>query len=331
MVKESYEEKGILQPKNDVVFQALFGRGKENITKAMLEDILKIKIHKLDLDKGKDLLNDNKNDKNGRVDLRAIINDNIECDIEIQLSTHEKMVERFLYYWAKMYTANLQIGNQYNKLRKTISIIIVDNEIKQFKGIRKAYTKWQLREEEYKNVILTSFCEIGIIELPKAIKEYQENKQNEMLQWMMFLDNPENKEVAEIMKENEDIKEAKEELDKISRDDLLRRMALKADLAQRDYEQCMYEAERDGRELGIKEGREEGLRQGRQEGIQQGIEEGIEQGIQQGIEQGIEQGIQQGEKKAKMETAKKMLEKGIEIDTIIEITGLNKEEIMKLN
>ena len=83
------------------------------------------------------------------------------------------MVERFLYYWAKMYTANLQIGNQYNKLRKTISIIIVDNEIKQFKGIRKAYTKWQLREEEYKNVILTSFCEIGIIELPKAIKEYQ--------------------------------------------------------------------------------------------------------------------------------------------------------------
>jgi len=31
---------------NDVVFQALFGRGKESITKAMLEGILKIKIHK---------------------------------------------------------------------------------------------------------------------------------------------------------------------------------------------------------------------------------------------------------------------------------------------
>ncbi|MCI9413319.1 MAG: Rpn family recombination-promoting nuclease/putative transposase, partial [Clostridia bacterium] len=203
MGKENYEEKAILQPKNDVVFQTLFGRGKENITKAMLEDILKIKIHKLDLDKGKDLVNDNKNDKNGRVDLRAIINDNIECDIEIQLSTHEKMVERFLYYWAKMYTANLLIGSKYNKLRKTISIIIIDDEIKQFKGIHKAHTRWQLRDEEYKNIILTNFCEISIIELPKAIKEYQKNKQNEMLQWMMFLDNPENKEVAEIMEENE--------------------------------------------------------------------------------------------------------------------------------
>ena len=33
----------MLQVKNDVVFQALFGRGRENITKAMLENILKIK------------------------------------------------------------------------------------------------------------------------------------------------------------------------------------------------------------------------------------------------------------------------------------------------
>ena len=99
---------------------------------------------------------------------------------------------------------------------------------------------------------LDKFYEISIIELPKAIKEYQENKQNEMLQWMMFLNNPENKEVVEIMEENEDIKEAKEELDKISQDDLLRRMALKADLAQRDYEQCMYEAERDGIKQGEK-------------------------------------------------------------------------------
>ena len=44
----------VLQPKNDVVFQALFTRGKESITKAMLEDILKIKIRKLDLDRSKD-------------------------------------------------------------------------------------------------------------------------------------------------------------------------------------------------------------------------------------------------------------------------------------
>ena len=246
-------KKEILQPKNDVVFQALFTRGKESITKALLEDILKIKIHKLDLDKSKDLLNDNKKDKNGRLDLRAVLNDNIECDIEIQLSTHDKVLERFLYYWSKMYSANLEIGEEYSKLRQTISIIIVDDEIKQFKEIQKACTKWQIREEEYRNKILTSYFQIIIIEMSKAIKEYEKDKSNAVLQWMKFLDNPEDMEVRKIMEENQDIKEAKEELDKISQDDILRRMALKAKLERMDYKQQLYEAKRDGKVEGKQE------------------------------------------------------------------------------
>ncbi len=137
--------------------------------------------------------------------------------------------------------------------------------------------------------------EIHIIELPKAIKEYENNKQDEILQWMMFLDKPEDMEVVKIMQENEDIKEAKEELDKISQDDILRRMALKADLARRDYNQAMYDAE--------------------------------ERGKRAGIEVGTKAGIETGAKKAKLEDARKMLEKGIELNLIIEITGLSREEI----
>lgn len=299
LIKEEKQEENegkmkILQPKNDVVFQALFTRGKERITKALLEDILKIKIHKLDLDKSKDLLNDNKKDKNGRLDLRAVLNDNIECDIEIQLSTHDKVLERFLYYWSKMYSANLEIGEQYSKLRQTISIIIVDDEIKQFKEIEKAYTKWQIREEEYRDKILTSYFQICIIELPKAIKEYENNKDNQVLQWMKFLDNPEDMEVRKIMEKNQDIKEAKEELDKISQDDRLRRMALKAELERMDYEQRLCEAKRDGRKEGEAIGESRGIKQ------------------------------------EKKETALKMLQKQIDIQTIKEITGLTEEEINKL-
>ena len=278
LTEETKEGNGILQPKNDVVFQALFTRGKESITKALIEDILNIKIHSLELDKNKDLLNDNAEDKNGRLDLRAVINDNIECDIEIQLSSHEKMLERFLYYWSKMYAANLQIGNKYSCLKKTISIIILDDEIEDFKEIAKSHTKWQIREEEYLTKLLTPYLQIDIIELPKAIKEYENNKQNEMLQWMMFLENPENKEVAKIMENNENIKEAKDELDKISQDDILRRMALKAELERMDQEQLLYEAKRD----------------------------------------------------SKLEVVKKMLEEKIEIDTIMKVTGLSKEEILSI-
>ena len=237
IIEKGEKKKDILLPKNDIVFQTLFSRGKESITKALLEDILKIKIHKLDLDKSKDLLNDNKEDKNGRLDLRAVINEDIECDIEIQLATHKKILERFLYYWAKMYVANLKIGEKYENLRKTISIIIVDENIEQLREIEKACTKWRITEEKYKNKILTDYFQVVIIELPKAIKEYEVNKKDEMLQWMMFLENPEGMEVAKIMEENKDIKEAKEELDRISQDDLVRRRILRAELERMDMEQ----------------------------------------------------------------------------------------------
>lgn len=220
------EKKSILQPKNDVVFKALFSRGKPRITQAMLEAILKMKIDKLELDKSTDLLNENADDKNGRLDLRAIINGNTECDIEVQLASNNNIAERFVYYWAKMYTANLKIGDKYSELRKTISIIILDDDFKLTKNLENPQTTWKIRESEARHLVLTDYLEIIIIEIPKVVKAYHKTPDDAVLQWMLFLDNPEKEEVARIMEENKDIKEAKEELERISQDDILRRKAL---------------------------------------------------------------------------------------------------------
>lgn len=73
---------------------------------------------------------------------------------------------------------------------------------------------------------MTDYFEIIIIEIPKVVKAYQKTPNDEVLQWMLFLDNPEKEEVVRIMEENKDIKEAKEELERISQDDILRRKAL---------------------------------------------------------------------------------------------------------
>ena len=237
------EKKSILQPKNDVVFKALFSRGKPRITQAMLEAILKMKIDKLELDKSTDLLNENADDKNGRLDLRAIINGNTECDIEVQLTSNDNLAERFVYYWAKMYAANLKIGDTYSDLRKTISIIILDDDFKLTKNLGKPQTTWKIRESENTHLILTDYFEIIIIEIPKVLKAYHKNPNDEVLQWMLFLDNPEKEEVTRIMEENKDIKEAKEELDRISQDDILRRKALNRTLEIADRLQLKKEAE----------------------------------------------------------------------------------------
>ena len=90
---------------------------------------------------------------------------------------------------------------------------------------------------------MTDYLEIIIIDLQKVVKAYQETPNDEVLQWMLFLDNPEKEEVARIMEENKDIKEAKEELDRISQDDILRRKALNRTLEIADRLQLKKEAE----------------------------------------------------------------------------------------
>ena len=291
------KEKSILQPKNDVVFKALFSRGKPRITQAMLEAILKMKIDKLELDKSTDLLNENADDKNGRLDLRAIINGNTECDIEVQLVSNDNITERFLYYWAKMYTANLKIGDKYSDLRKTISIIILDDDFKLTKDLERPQTTWRIRESEAMHLVLTDHFEIIIIEIPKVVKAYQKTPNDEVLQWMLFLDNPEKEEVARIMEENKDIKEAKEELERISQDDILRRKALNRTLEIADQLQLKKEA---------KDAREKGLSDGMVTGEKIGIEK---------------------EKKA---VIKKLYELNISIEQIAKVVELKEEEVKEI-
>ena len=49
-----------------------------------------------------------------------------------------------------------------------------------------------------------------------------------------------------------------------------------------------------------------------------------------GLDDGIEQGIKQGNREKTIELAKKMIDKGIKLEDIIEITGLTNEEIENL-
>ena len=68
----------------------------------------------------------------------------------------------------------------------------------------------------------------------------------------MFLDNPNESEVSKIMNENEEIKEAMSELEKISKDKELKRVAELREKAIRDEKNGL----RHAREDGLKEGLE---------------------------------------------------------------------------
>ncbi|NCX95672.1 MAG: hypothetical protein EBX41_04545, partial [Chitinophagia bacterium] len=78
-------------------------------------------------------------------------------------------------------------------------------------------------------------------------------------------------------------------------------------------------------------GLRQGLQQGLQEGIEKGLQEGIEKGLQEGIEKGKAEGLQEGEKigeyKAKLASAKIMLDVGIDKAKVMTKLGLSENDM----
>ena len=70
---------------------------------------------------------------------------------------------------------------------------------------------------------------------------------------------------------------------------------------------------------------------GREEGHKVGKEEGLKEGREEGHKEGKEEGRKEGAKQKSFDIAKRMLEKGIDIETISELTCLTEKEISELN
>ena len=247
----------LLSPKIDVVFQILFGEvGDENITADLLSTILDEKIESVQLNENIVLRREFPSDKMGIVDVLAKINGEEYCNIEMQLTNKENIIKRLLYYWSKQYIKGIKTGYEYEELKRMIVILIADFEIK---GLEEAgfQSKWKVIEEKERKLILTEDMEINIIELPKMYRDKGEEKEK-LKQWLYFLENPESKEVASFMKENENMKQAKEKLDTMSEDARVRRLAELREKAILDEKEAKYTGYCEGKREGYKEGREEG-------------------------------------------------------------------------
>ncbi len=61
-----------------------------------------------------------------------------------------------------------------------------------------------------------------------------------------------------------------------------------------------------------------------------GLKQGIEKGREEGKQEGIEQGIEQGEYQAKINTARKLLQREMDLADIADITGLSETEISQI-
>ena len=286
--------------------------GQEKITKTFLSDLFQKEINEISLDNSTITEKDIMTDKMGIMDIKAVLNNKVQCDIEMQVVSQDDIEKRILFYMSKEFTKTISKGNEYGMLNKTIAVLVADFKMESISKVPKYATKWNFREEQYPEFILTDALEIYIIELPK-LTVYEKNTKNERLNlWVKFIKEPE---VMIMFNENDDEKtiETKEAI---------------VD-AQKRYE----ELQRDKHEMELAELREKYILDQNsliKTGFNRGKKAGIAEGKKAGIAEGKKAGIAEGVKQRNIEIAKKMLKEKIDIETIAKLTDLTKSEIESL-
>ena len=278
--------RGLLDPKMDFVFKNIFGSEKHpNILISFLNATLKpkdliteVKIKNTDLNKGYI------EDKFSRLDVKATTSNNEIINIEIQLKNEYNMIKRSLYYWSKLYSEQLNEGEDYSLLKRTICINILNFKYLKTRMFHSVYRM----KEIHTNEELSDIEEIHFIEIPKL--EDGSDEKDMLVAWIEFLKNPESEKVRSLEMSVDEIREAKDELIKMSNDDTQRELYEMRAKTLRDKISALNEAERKG----IKKGREE------------------------------------GEKNKAIEIAKSLINLGLDKEAISKSTGLDLCEVEKL-
>lgn len=248
------EEMFLMKPKIDYAFKEIMM--DEQARMGFLSAVLKLDPSEI---KETKILNTNlrklhEDEKQGILDVRVLMNNATEVDIEIQLARMNAWSDRALFYLSKMYTEQIRPGQNYTVFKKCVSISILDFEL--FRGETDFYSSFHIREDS-RHILYTDKMEFHVLELPKLPKELKEDS-GDILLWAKFIDAERKEEFDMLAQKNPYISSAYQQLRTISQDREKRLEYEAREKAVLDYNQMMYESEQRGLEQGIAQGREQG-------------------------------------------------------------------------
>ena len=207
----------LLPPKMDFVFKRIFGNENHpniliSFLNAVLNPVDPIKSVNL---KDTTIEKSHLEDKYSRLDVKAMTNKGEHINIEIHLKDEYNMIKRSLYYWSKLYEGQLESGENYQKLSRTICINLLDFNLLNHSNFHSVYRLKDCRTNEE----LTDVMELHFIEL-KKMKDVQrvEDVKSKLEAWLYFINQPDSELVQELEKVEIEIKEAKAELVRLSGD-----------------------------------------------------------------------------------------------------------------
>jgi predicted transposase/invertase (TIGR01784 family) len=200
---------------------------------------------------------DYQSDKESVLDVKAIDEHGVQYDIEIQAFGNKLFSNRSLYYWAKLYSSQLEKGNQYQQLKPVICINLINfTLIKETSDVHSCFLPI---EKNNHDLILTDHFVINFLELPKFFKKEKFNSNLE--NWMAFFkyEGQEEDIMKTIIKNNPNIAKAHDKYNAFTLNDKYIEMYEARLKWQRQYSSDVTYAEEQGIKKGIIEGKIEGI------------------------------------------------------------------------
>ncbi len=208
-----------------------------------------------------EILPTNADGKQGSVDLKMHVDDKV-INVEIQLKDEGNFRDRSLYYWSKMYADEIKSGDEYNDLKETITINILNFNLFECKEF---YSTFMLREVN-RGETLTEKCRITFFELKKINKNV--DPKNRKMLWLQLIDAETEEDLDMLNKTGvPEIQKAVVILHEMSLDERLQEEARLREKWTLDRNSAIGNAKREGIEEGIKEGLEKAAQNLRESGM----------------------------------------------------------------
>ena len=222
------------------------------------------------------LSRDSADDKLGIMDVRVLLRDGTQMNMEMQVKYFEYWDERALFYLSKMFDSQIRKGESYEKLQKCIHVSILD--FIHFPNDNKCYRRIHFRDDQTSQ-LYSDKMELQILELKKLPPEVKTGE--DVLAWMRFFSSKSKEEFQNMAKTNEYLDEAYNTLLNLSADEKKRLEYEAREKALKDYNTQISSAEKRGLKAGEEIGRKAGEEIGRKAGEEIGIRKGKELGVEE--------------------------------------------------
>ena len=323
--------------RSDVGFKAVFAdRNNKDILIGVLNQILppEARIEDIKEYSDREQRRDVPYGKKTVLDLVCVDRDDRTFVVEMQASEEDFFFERCVYYASGLYHLELSDGVRYKGLRPVYVVSFLNYRLRHddesLWDTDHFISHWRFTEKRT-GMVADQTISVIFVEMTLFTKTLEECVTEFDRLFYIFRNSEGFQRVPEWIEEAGGISRRLAEACEVAAFDKDKKLKYEIDkmnewdiLAQREF------AERKGFEKGYADGEAKGIADGMAKGMAKGMADGLAKGKAEGMAEGKAEGKAEGLVEGRLEVAKAMLEIGMPIGQILQLTGLTEKQVKAL-